>query len=360
MSASAPATPRIDPRLPRQINAWYRTQARPFAWRQPGTSAWAILLIEFMAQQTQIERAGAAWATWLERWPTPADLAAASQAEVLRAWDRLGYPRRALALHASAAAIVERHSGEVPSNVDELLCLPGIGPYTAGAVAAFAYGVRTPVVDTNVRRVLARTVLGLARTEPNARHDLALMAAALPRDAAAAQAFNAAAMELGAVICTAKAPRCSECPVAARCAWRAAGYPGSGSASRKQARFEGSDRQVRGRIMAVLRAADGVVPRSALDGLATDPAQLTRALAGLYADGLAVEAPERHQPALSGHEPRLRCWVARRRTRPRRPRHRPRCTRAASRRDRRPPRTRRARPAAAPRRRAAPPRRARR
>ncbi len=284
----APAALAVSPLLPRRINAWYRRNARDFPWRAPGTTPWAILLIEVMSQQTQIERAAAAWADWVARWPDPAALAAASQADVLRAWDRLGYPRRAIALHRAAAAIVERHGGEVPADLDALLALPGIGPYTAGAVAAFAHGRRTPVVDTNVRRVLARTVLGVAGLEPNARRDHELMSAVLPRDAAAARTFNAAAMELGALVCTARAPRCEACPVAAACAWRQAGYPAQEAVGRRQPRFDGSDRQVRGRIMAALRGAAGPVARSVLDRTAEDPRQVERALDGLLADGLAV------------------------------------------------------------------------
>jgi len=280
----------VDRRLAPRINAWYRATARDFPWRAPGTSPWAILLIEVMAQQTQIERAGAAWAEWLERWPAPADLAAASPAEVLRAWDRLGYPRRALALHRAAQAIVERHGGEVPADVEALLALPGIGPYTAAAVAAFAFGIRTPVVDTNVRRVLARTVLGIAGLAPNARRDLELMADALPATPAAARTFNAAAMELGALVCTARAPSCGSCPVAELCAWRAAGYPAPEAAPRRQPRFAGSDREARGLVMAALRASSVPVTRAELDRLVAEPSRIDRALDGLLADGLAVSA----------------------------------------------------------------------
>ncbi len=272
------------------LNAWYRLNARDFPWRRPGTSPWAVLLIEFMAQQTQIERAGDAWAIWLARWPTPADLAAAPPAEAIKAWGRLGYPRRALALHATATEIVERHAGEVPSSVDELLALPGIGPYTAAAVAAFAYWVRTPVVDTNIRRVLARAVLGQAEAwPPSARRDAAEMSAMLPEDPAEARVANVAFMELGALVCTARSPKCAACPIAEDCAWRAAGYPThDGPRRAPAARFHGSDRQVRGRVMAELRAADRPVPRAELAPASDDPAQLDRALAGLLRDGLAI------------------------------------------------------------------------
>ena len=273
-----------------QVSAWYRTNARPFPWRAPGTSPWAILLIEFMAQQTQIERAGAAWAVWLERWPRPADLAATPPAEAVKAWGRLGYPRRALALHATATEIAQRHAGEVPSDVATLLTLPGVGPYTAAAVASFAYGVRTPVVDTNVRRVLARAVLGQAEAGPPSRSDLDVMAAVLPDDPEETRLVNAGAMELGALICTPRSPRCDACPLASSCAWRAAGYPPYEGAKRaRQPRFEGSDRQARGLVMAELRAADHPIPREDLAERVPDAEQLERSLASLIRDGLAVE-----------------------------------------------------------------------
>jgi A/G-specific adenine glycosylase len=195
-------------------------------------------------------------AEWLERWPTPAALAATPPGEAVRAWDRLGYPRRALNLHGAAVAITQQHGGVVPNDVDALLELPGVGPYTARAVAAFAYGARTPVVDTNAER---------------------------------ARLTNAGTMELGQVVCTARSPRCEECPLAAACAWRAAGYPHyDGPRASRQKKYEGSDRQVRGLILRELRAADIPVPRSALGALWGDATQLDRALAGLLADGLVT------------------------------------------------------------------------
>jgi len=276
----------------KSVSGWYRENARDFPWRRPGTSAWAILLIEFMAQQTQIERAGAAWAVWLERWPTPADLAAEPPGEAVKAWGRLGYPRRALALHVTATEIAERHGGEVPDDVETLLSLPGIGPYTAAAVASFAYGVRTPVVDTNVRRVLARAVLGQAEAGPPSRQDLAVMAGVLPEDPEEARLFNAGAMELGALVCTPRNPDCGRCPVADVCAWRSAGYPPyAGPRRARQPGFAGSDREARGIVMAELRAADRPVGRDELAPLVPDPDRLDRALAGLTRDGLAVRSP---------------------------------------------------------------------
>ncbi|HEY0375286.1 MAG TPA: A/G-specific adenine glycosylase [Amnibacterium sp.] len=271
---------------------WFGEHARDLPWRRPGFSAWGTLVSEFMLQQTQVVRVVPILEAWLERWPTPADLAAAPPAEVLRAWGGLGYPRRALALHACATAIAERHGNRVPEDVDALLALPGIGDYTARAIAVFAHGSRHPVVDTNVRRVLARAVTGVAQPwAPNARRDLPAMAALLPEDLAAQRAFNAGVMELGAVVCTARAPRCAECPLAATCAWRAAGYPpAEGPPARRQARYEGSDRQRRGLVLAELRASDVPVTDRELAAVIADPAVRERVLTGLAADGLAERA----------------------------------------------------------------------
>lgn len=274
------------------LNAWFADAARPLPWRAAEVSPWAVLVSEFMLQQTQVARVVPRWEAWIERWPTPAALAAEPPSEAVRAWDRLGYPRRALWLHRAAAEIVERHGGEVPEAIDDLLALQGVGPYTARAVAAFAFGRRHPVVDTNTRRVIARAVLGQAEPgPPSTTRDLAAMAALLPEPDAAARVFNAAAMELGATVCTARAPQCKACPIAASCAWRAAGYPAyDGPRKSVQARFAGSDRQVRGLVMRELRAAHRPVARSELDGLWPDASQLRRAIAGLVSDGLAVEA----------------------------------------------------------------------
>ncbi|WP_125098750.1 A/G-specific adenine glycosylase [Leucobacter chromiireducens] len=275
------------------VNAWYGLAARELPWREPDTTPWAILVSEFMLQQTQVDRVIPRWSAWLERWPTPAALAAAEPGEAVRAWDRLGYPRRALWLHRAAVEITEQHGGAVPADVEQLLALTGIGPYTARAVATFAFGDHHPVVDTNTRRVIARAVHGRAAAGMPAARDLDDMAALLPADPAAAATFNAAAMELGAIVCTARAPRCDDCPIAALCEWRGAGYPDNAPAKRpRQARFEGSDRQARGRVLALLRTADGAVPRAdALRAASSDPDQAARAVATLLADGLIRESP---------------------------------------------------------------------
>jgi A/G-specific adenine glycosylase len=278
----------VVPDLVTPLNAWFGAHARPLPWRAPGFGAWGVLVSEFMLQQTPVARVIPLLAAWLERWPTPADLAEAAPAEAVRHWANLGYPRRALWLHRAAVEIRDRHGNEVPRDVDALLALTGIGDYTARAVAVFAYGDRHPVVDTNTRRVLARAVGGRAQPGAPARSDLDAMAALLPAGRAEAAMFNAATMELGAVVCTARAPRCAECPIADICAWRAAGYPDTGDTRRKQARYEGSDRQARGAILGVLRGAvEHAAPIAEVIPEWPDAAQRDRAIDSLIADGLA-------------------------------------------------------------------------
>jgi len=267
---------------------WFRVSGRDLPWRRPGFPAWGTLVSEFMLQQTPVVRVIPRLQWWLERWPTAADLAADSPGEAVRAWDRLGYPRRALNLHAAAVAITANHGGVVPDTVPELLALPGVGDYTARAIAVFAYGHRHPVVDTNVRRVLARAVQGVAEPgQPSTKRDLAAMEAQLPEDIVESRAANAGIMELGAIVCTARSPRCEECPLIASCAWRAAGYPAfEGVRKPVQKKFEGSDRQVRGKILAELRASDIPVTAEEIRLVWADAVQRDRSLAGLLSDGL--------------------------------------------------------------------------
>ena len=275
------------------VNQWFVAHGRDLPWRRAGFSAWGTLVSEIMLQQTPVARVIPRLDEWLQRWPDPAALAAVPSGEAVRAWKRLGYPRRALYLHAAAVAITEHHDGIVPRRVDQLLTLPGIGDYTARAVAVFAYGDRHPVVDTNVRRVIARAIDGNAEAgPPMARRDLAAMEALLPADLEGARIFNAGAMELGAIVCTARAPRCDQCPLAEVCAWRSAGYPPYvGVRKMVQKKFEGSDRQVRGLILAELRASDVPVVAAELDTVWADDAQRARALASLIADGLVAGSP---------------------------------------------------------------------
>ena len=272
------------------VITWFRAEGRALPWRADGFGAWGILVSEIMLQQTPVARVIPRLESWLERWPTPAALAASPAGDAVRAWEKLGYPRRALNLHAAAVAITERHGGVVPSDVDALLALPGIGDYTARAVAAFAFGLRHPVVDTNVRRVIARAVEGRGEAgPPSTRRDLAAMERLLPESLPDARSFNAGIMELGQVICTARSPRCEECPVADLCAWRAAGYPDyEGPRAATQKKYEGSDRQVRGLILAELRASDIPVSAAEIEAVWADAVQRDRALAGLIADGLVI------------------------------------------------------------------------
>lgn len=276
------------PDLASPLVEWYSANARDLPWRRPGFGAWGVLVSEFMLQQTPVTRVIPHLEAWLQRWPTPADLAAAAPADAVRQWANLGYPRRALWLHRAAMEIRDRHSGVVPRDVDALLALTGIGDYTARAVAVFAYGDRHPVVDTNTRRVLARAIDGRSQPGPPSRRDLEAMAAILPHDRDTSAVVNAAAMELGATVCVARAPRCDACPLRDRCAWRAAGYPDTGDDRRKQARYEGSDRQARGAVLKSLRdAATHAVPLAEVVAEWPDPLQRDRAIDSLIADGLA-------------------------------------------------------------------------
>ena len=267
--------------------AWFDANARDLPWRRADAGPWGVLVSEVMLQQTPVSRVEPVWYRWLARWPRPADLAADPPAEAIREWGRLGYPRRALRLHACATAIVDRHGGEVPPGLGDLLALPGIGGYTARAVAAFAFGQRQPVVDTNVRRVVARAVAGAADAGPaTTAADLAAVTALLPEQPIRAARASAAFMELGALVCTARAPRCDDCPVADRCAWRRAGRPPLAGPSRRPQGYAGTDRQVRGLLLAVLRDATEPVPQTRLDLVWPDPAQRIRALTSLVEDGL--------------------------------------------------------------------------
>jgi A/G-specific adenine glycosylase len=271
---------------------WYDTAARDLPWRRPGVDPWAVLVSEVMLQQTPVARVEPVWRDWVRRWPTPADLAAASPAEVIRAWGKLGYPRRALRLRETAVALVERHGGVVPADVADLEALPGVGTYTARAVACFGHGRPQPVVDTNVRRVVARLVHGRAEAGTARAADLADVAALAPADRDRAVRFSVAAMELGALVCVARTPRCAVCPVRDRCAWRLAGAPVSDGPPRRVQRFAGTDRQVRGRLLDVLRAAEGPVAAAALDAAWDDAAQRARCLDSLLADGLLEQLPD--------------------------------------------------------------------
>lgn len=251
-----------------------------------------MLVSEVMLQQTPVSRVLPVYDEWLGRWPRPQDLAADSPGDAIRAWGSLGYPRRALRLHTAATAITVDHGGQVPGDVETLLTLPGVGDYTARAVAAFAFDVRTPVVDTNVRRVLSRAVRGIDDPGPATAADRNQLEQLLPAEPVAAARFSAAVMELGALICTAAGPDCESCPLAERCAWLKAGRPVAGERPRSQA-WHGTDRQVRGRILARLREQPAAVPEAELATLWNDENQWRRCLDSLYTDGLAVRVSRR-------------------------------------------------------------------
>ncbi|MFF3887071.1 A/G-specific adenine glycosylase [Streptomyces sp. NPDC001914] len=274
------------------VIAWFDAHARDLPWRHPDAGPWAVMVSEFMLQQTPVNRVLPVYEQWLERWPRPADLAKDAPGEAVRAWGRLGYPRRALRLHGAAVAITERHGGDVPTDHAQLLALPGIGEYTAAAVASFAYGQRHPVLDTNVRRVFARAVTGV-QYPPNATTaaERRLARALLPEGESTAARWAAASMELGALVCTAKNETCHRCPIAAQCAWRLAGKPEHDGPPRKGQTYAGTDRQVRGKLLAVLREAHVPVPQTALDRVWDEPVQRGRALDGLVADGLVEPLP---------------------------------------------------------------------
>jgi len=270
---------------------WYREHARDLPWRRAeylaAYGAWGVLVSEFMLQQTPVNRVIPHLEAWLARWPDPLSLAAATPADVLQQWANLGYPRRALWLHRAAVAIRDEHAGLTPRDVPALLALPGIGDYTARAVAVFAFGDRHPVVDTNTRRVIARAVHGRAQPDAPSRRDLDDMLALLPDDATEAAVVNAATMELGATVCTARRADCARCPLAGLCAWRAAGFPDGEDRRRRQAKYEGSDRQARGGVLRALRQAEGHrLPADAVLVDWPDAVQRDRAIDSLIADGL--------------------------------------------------------------------------
>jgi A/G-specific adenine glycosylase len=273
---------------------WYAAHQRDLPWRRPDATPWAVLVSEIMLQQTPVARVLPVYTAWLARWPTPASLAASPAGDAVRAWGRLGYPRRAIRLHATAQALMDRHGGEVPSSADALRELPGIGSYTAAAVASFAFGQRHAVLDTNVRRVLARLVSGRELPPPSPSvAERRLAESLLPERPAVAARWSVAVMELGALICTADRPRCPDCPVVSQCAWHRAGQPAGDphQGRRRSQGYEGTDRQCRGRLLAVLRESDGPVPAASLDAAWADESQRARSLASLVADGLAEPLP---------------------------------------------------------------------
>lgn len=279
--------------LHERVLAWYADHARALPWREESASPWAVLVSEFMLQQTPVTRVLPVYGRWMQLWPTPADLAAATSGDAVRAWGRLGYPRRALRLHQVATAIVGEHEGRVPSRLDQLRALPGVGDYTAAAVATFAFGQRHAVLDTNVRRVLARAVAGVelpAKAVTRPERDLAT--GLLPGATSTATAWAVGVMELGALVCTAGSPKCDECPIKDLCAWRLAGYPAYDGPPRRAQTFIGTDRQCRGMLLRIVRETSEAVHRSRLDLVWGNDEQRDRCLVSLLEDGLVVRRSE--------------------------------------------------------------------
>ena len=281
--------------LEHSITTWYATRGRDLPWRHPGIAAWPVMVSEFMLQQTPVTRVLPAYREWLARWPTAGALASATPADAVRQWDRLGYPRRAIRLHQSASIIAAKHAGQVPQTITELRELPGVGSYTAAAVASFAFGQRHAVLDTNVRRVLARLISGHQHPATSVSPAEQALAETLlpPEHDRRAATWSVALMELGALVCTATRPTCGNCPVADRCAWLSGGAP-AGIPPRRGKPYPGSDRECRGKLLAVLRTANGPVPPGAFDGCWPEPAQRERMVEALIADGLAVRLASGH------------------------------------------------------------------
>jgi A/G-specific adenine glycosylase len=270
---------------------WYDAHARDLAWRRPDATPWGVMVSEFMLQQTPVARVLPVYDAWLERWPRPADLAAEPSGEAIRAWGRLGYPRRAIRLHAAATVIRDDYDGEVPDTFDALRSLPGVGDYTASAVLAFAFGRRQPVLDTNVRRVLARLVGGVEFPPPAVTGpEKSVATELLPDDEPTAATWSVALMELGALVCTAASPGCDTCPVHDSCAWREAGHPAYDGPARRGQAWSGTDRQCRGRLMALARETDGRVSPRRMTQAWPDDAQRARCLESLLADRLLVRS----------------------------------------------------------------------
>jgi A/G-specific adenine glycosylase len=272
--------------VPPALISWWEERRRDLPWRAT-RDPWEVLVCEVMAQQTQVARVAERWRPFLDRFPTATALAEAPVAEVVRWWSGLGYNRRALNLHRCAQAVVTDHDGRLPADLGALLALPGIGPYTARAVLAFAFEADHGIVDTNTARVLAR----IAGRPLTAREVQVAADRAVPHRQA--WAWNQAMLDLGATVCRRRATECERCPMADGCAWAAAGRPSpdpadtSAGVGRGQPRFEGSDRQGRGRLVEALR--QGPVPVAAAGDVMAwpdDDARVDRVVTSLVADGL--------------------------------------------------------------------------
>lgn len=266
------------------VCSWFDDNARPLPWRS--STPWGVVVSEFMLQQTPVHRVEPVWWDWITRWPTPRALASEPSGEAVRAWGRLGYPRRALRLHATAQQVSDQYDGRVPSREGELRALPGVGEYTAAAIRAFAFGLESIVLDVNVRRVISRAWSGIDEPPSHLSAVERTLANSLATAADDPSAWAAASMELGAIVCTKKRPQCSSCPLKRTCVWRTAGFPPSDPGPKRQPRYEGSDRQARGRILSVLRETETAVDSGLLVNMSADPDQMIRALESLESEGL--------------------------------------------------------------------------
>ena len=265
----------------KEITSWFKKSKRDLPWRK--TDAWGVLVSEFMLQQTPVNRVLPIYEEWMKRWPTASSLSKATPAQVITAWGRLGYPRRALRLHECSKEITNNLGGKIPENEAELRALPGIGEYTAAAIAAFAFEKRSLVLDINIRRLYARLFDGVETpTQAATKVEKSRYEELIPKREP--HVWAAASMELGAVICTSQAPKCGICPVAHVCAWRSLDYPKSDVVKRRQS-WHGTDRQCRGTIVQALRENE-VLTKSQIAQLWDVPSQLEKALLTLLDDGL--------------------------------------------------------------------------
>jgi len=275
--------------LEKPIVSWFKKNKRDLPWRN--TTPWGVMVSEYMLQQTPVNRVLPKWHEWMQRWPTPQDLAKATPAQVITAWGRLGYPRRALRLHAAAQIITEDFNNQVPEDAATLQTLPGIGEYTAAAITAFAFEQQSLVMDVNIRRLLTRIIDGNEHPKPAPTTKEKASRLALKPDKNA-HIWAAATMELGALVCTSKNPICEKCPVISQCNWRKNGYPKT-ALVRKSQDWQGTDRKCRGTIVQALRENESLT-ENAIKKLWPDESQVEKALKTLQED-LLIEAIPRNR-----------------------------------------------------------------
>jgi len=273
----------------REVLAWFDENQRDLPWRK--STPWGVMVSEFMLQQTPVNRVLPIWNEWMNRWPTPKDLSQAKKSDLLKAWGRLGYPRRALRLHEAATIIATQHNNQVPKTEAALRNLPGVGEYTAAAIMAFAHKEKSLVLDVNIRRLFSRALDGqklpplhITNTERQSRADL------IPEEASK---WAAATMELGALICTATKPVCEKCPIANQCLWRANGYPPSETKKKPTQKWHGTDRQCRGTIIEHLRTNENSTTTK-MKKLWSDGSQLEKCLTSLVKDGLIEKKKDQY------------------------------------------------------------------